>query len=481
MIFTSFDFLIFFLILLILYFTLRGRLVRQWILLIASFVFYGWWDVRFLALIGLVILTSYGAAQGFQRFPTHRKKILIFSLSITLGVLGVFKYFGFFADNLQALLSSVGVESEFTLINIILPVGVSFYTFQGISYIVDVYRKDIPAETNLLRVALYIAFFPQLVAGPIVRATEFIPQLETQRTVTGEDVSTGVREVLIGLIYKAIFADRIAIYVDQVFADIHAYDNVSIWIASFGFYSQIYFDFAGYSLMAIGFARLLGYNLSENFNYPYLAISITDFWRRWHISLSSWLRDYLYIPLGGNRNGLLMQNRNLMLTMLLGGLWHGASWNFVIWGALHGIALVTHKLYVMWRSSADDKSVEKDTRSFPRLAFMGAGIIFAWAVTQLFVFFCWVPFRLPSFSETWLAIQAMLFLREDLELERVLVPWAMFLPVWVDAFILGNRFRFERWLPECNLYIRVALMGAIFALLLMLVPLGVKAFIYFQF
>ncbi|MEM6947405.1 MAG: MBOAT family O-acyltransferase, partial [Pseudomonadota bacterium] len=333
-----------------------GHEARLTVLLLASGIFYGWWDMRFLALIGGVIFVSWWTARvaaPLEPGSARRRLLLTGAIAANLAVLAAFKYFGFFSESAAATLSAMGLQPSWPVINILLPVGISFYVFQAISYIVDTARGQLAPEPRLRRVALYVAFFPQLVAGPIVRAARFFPQMERPKRLSRRLLVSGGRAILIGFAYKAGIADNLAPLVDPVFgsalepgdADLSVWSNSALIGATVAFAAQIYFDFAGYSLMAIGVARLFGFHIPRNFDYPYSALSIADFWRRWHISLSSWLRDYLYIPLGGNRRGNAITYRNLMATMVLGGLGHGAAWTFVIWGALHGAALSLHRAF----------------------------------------------------------------------------------------------------------------------------------------
>ena len=361
------------------------------------------------------------------------------------------------------------------VIQILLPVGISFYVFHGISYIVDVYRGVIPAQRNPTIVALYISYFPQLVAGPIVRAGDFIPQLNSNVTVDAGSVREGLRDFIIGLIYKLTFADPLAQMVDPVLSQVSLYDNASIRAAVLGFYAQIYFDFAGYSLMAIGLARGMGYRFPANFDYPYLATNIADFWRRWHISLSTWLRNYLYIPLGGNRCGPVKQYRNLILTMLLGGLWHGASWNFVLWGGLQGLALAVHRLF----RGSDPAGTSPKPRLYTSIP--------AWLLTQVFILLAWIPFRLPEFSQTIEAFSALTELRHGVVKKSANLSYlSLCLPLAADS-LLGlyrRRPHASGWLPLPERWHPVAvpfLLGLIFALVLITISMSVKSFIYFQF
>ena len=478
MIFTTLEFFIFFTVVISIYWKLQGLFVKQRFLLVASVIFYGWWDYRFLALVGTAILVAYFAALGMQARQRQKKALLVTAISLLLGILGVFKYANFFTENLNSLVTIFGMTAAPREFDITLPVGISFFTFQALSYVIDVYKGVLPAERRFDAVALYIIFFPQLVAGPIVRAENFLPQLQQEPKFNHREAAVGVKLFLIGFLYKAVFADSIAPVVDTVYGDVDAYDNYSLFMATLGFSAQIYFDFAGYSIMAIGIARMLGYKLPRNFNFPYVATSITEFWRRWHISLSSWLRDYLYIPLGGNRNGAFARNRNLMITMLLGGLWHRASWNFVVWGGLHGIALTLHKGFKYLCGRYRDLI----PRGIPPLVWLMA----AWAVTQMFVLLCWVPFRAQSFDDTLIIWQSMVGWREDVALQKAQLSTTMILlPLLVDTFLVSKRMRMPsrviNMVSNTSPMVLLMAFGVIFGLALLLVPLRVENFIYFQF
>lgn len=347
MVFNSLEFFLFLPIVLGLYWVLR-RPAQNLLLLAASYVFYGWWDYRFLSLIAASTVLDFFVARGIDRSRSQRIRQagLLLSLVGNLGILGFFKYFDFFASSAVALLNRLGLGADAPTLSIVLPVGISFYTFQTIGYTFDVFRRRIPAERNLITFAVYVAFFPQLVAGPIERARRLLPQIQAER---GRPAASALWSagwlVLIGLFQKVVLADGLAGVVEDRFADPSAHGAVSLLLGVWAFSIQIYGDFAGYSNIARGTARLFGIEIMRNFEQPYLARNITEFWRTWHISLSTWLRDYLYIPLGGNRRGSRRTYLNLMLTMLLGGLWHGAAWGFVVWGGVHGFLLVLHRLF----------------------------------------------------------------------------------------------------------------------------------------
>ena len=474
MIFTDWIYFVFFAAVFAAHWLARGRETRLTVLLIASTVFYGWWDWRFVFLIGFVILIAWACAlrAGDRGLSEARRKTAMWvGVGTALGVLGVFKYFGFFVDSGVAALQALGLNAARPTLSILLPVGISFYVFQAISYVVDVWRGDLRAETRLRRVALYIGFFPQLVAGPIVRAASFFPQMDRDQRLTRALVWSGVRAFLLGFAYKAGLADNIAPVVDPVFADVNAWSNEALVAATLAFGAQIYFDFAGYSLMAIGVARLFGYYIPENFHWPYASTSITEFWRRWHISLSGWLRDYLYIPLGGNRKGRALTYRNLMITMLLGGLWHGAAWTFVVWGALHGGALAVHK-WLMERLPAMPGVAAAQS---------AAGWVAGLVLTQVFVLFTWVPFRAESFADTFTVWAAMTGLRAETGLTLPWSVWLIPLAVGLDAVIAkaGVRRRLGGLFARPSVY--WGGLGVVTGLLIALYPLNPAPFVYFQF
>ena len=388
MLFNSPLFLIFFAVTYILYLATRRSLpIQNALLLIASYVFYGAWDWRFLSLIWASTAVDYLAAIGIEASHTQRRRrlFLIASVTFNLGLLGFFKYYDFGISSFATLLSQFGFTPHLPTLRLILPVGISFYTFQTMSYSIDVYRGKCHAERNPLVVALYVAFFPQLVAGPIERACRLMPQLKQPRVVSRRDLLIGAHQILLGYFKKVVLADSLAPMVDQVFASPHSYSGMIVLLATLGFAVQIYGDFAGYSLIARGLARLMGIELMVNFRFPYFADSPRDFWRRWHISLSSWLREYLYIGLGGSRLGRVRTYVNLMITMILGGLWHGAAWNFVLWGFYHGVLLVIwHALEGLdfgWKRKNALRS------------------IFSISTTLGFTLFGWILFRCSSTAQ----------------------------------------------------------------------------------
>ncbi|MGD9752256.1 MAG: MBOAT family protein [Acidimicrobiia bacterium] len=360
-----------------LYWQLRHR-AQNTLLLLASYVFYGAWDWRFLSLIWASTLLDHTVGRRLEVTDGERarKALLWVSVTVNLSLLGVFKYFGFFSDGLESLLNGLGVGWAAPTVDIVLPVGISFYTFQTISYTFDVYRRAIPATRNLADFALYVAFFPQLVAGPIERAAHFLPQITAARPrPTREQLHSALGLLALGLFKKVVVADTLAITVDQAFGNPAGQSSLNLLFGVYAFAFQIYADFSAYSDLARGSARLLGFDLLENFRQPYLSPNIQVFWRTWHISLSNWLRDYLYVPLGGNRAGAVRTSVNLALVMVLGGLWHGASWNFVIWGAIHGALLMAHRAF---GGRAATPTEVPALRDLPRVVLTFHAVCFAW-------------------------------------------------------------------------------------------------------
>ncbi len=372
MVFSSPRFVVFLFVVLAVLWRLKRREGQKLFLASASCLFYAAWDYRYLGLLLLVSGIDYfcGAWIASTSSLLRRRLLLGASLVSNVGILGYFKYYGFLASNLQA------VGLDLPVRDILLPAGISFYTFKSMSYTIDVYRGHLPPVANWRDYATFITFFPELIAGPIVRASAFLPQLARAIGPTAESLRVGAGLFLIGLTKKSLLADRLATVADPVFSDPSSYGAASVWAGVIAYSLQIYCDFSGYSDIAIGTAKMIGYDLPENFNMPYLATNVAEFWRRWHMTLSAWLRDYLYIPLGGNRLGPSRAYANLFVTMLLGGLWHGASWNFVFWGALHGCALAAHRAW--------------SARGLRLNETLGRILTFS------FVTLCWIPFRAPS-------------------------------------------------------------------------------------
>ena len=350
MLFNSLDFAIFLPIVFILFWIIPNKnLTSQNLLIVfSSYVFYGWWDWRFLSLI--IFSTVVDFLVGQQLSKEHkdimRKLLLFISLFINLGFLAIFKYYNFFLENFIEAFNLFGMKINANSLNIILPVGISFYTFQTLSYTIDVYNRKLLSTKNFLAFSAFVCFFPQLVAGPIERASNLLPQFYKKQVFYYTNISEGVKSIIYGFFLKLVIADRVAIYVNTIYNNVDAHEGLSFVLATIFFAIQIYCDFAGYSLIAIGTARLFGFKLMKNFNRPYFSFSVSEFWRRWHISLSSWFRDYLYIPLGGNKvsnNRILI---NILITFVISGLWHGANWTFIIWGALNGLYIIIEKFLI---------------------------------------------------------------------------------------------------------------------------------------
>jgi alginate O-acetyltransferase complex protein AlgI len=470
MLFTEPRFFVFFLFVAILYWSIKSNLYRKIILLVASYAFYAAWDFRFLSLILLSTFVDYAAAIKIERAATqkHRTQWLGLSLAVNLGVLFIFKYFDFFSQSLSSLMNYLGVEVSYNTLNIILPVGISFYTFQTLSYTIDVYRKQINARYSILDIAVFVAFFPQLVAGPIVRAVEFLPQIDTLRHFSRVPVKACMVLFLIGYIKKAGISDNIAPYVDMVFGNPGLYDSAAIFSAVLLYATQIYCDFSGYSDMAIAIAGLLGFRLPLNFFAPYFSKNLTDFWRRWHISLSSWLRDYLYIPLGGNRSGELMTYRNLMTTMVLGGLWHGASWNFIVWGTLHGCGLSVNRIVQKFGSPG-------------RLQGLYSNVI-SMTITFYFVCLAWIFFRAQDMGDALFLARVWLFGGAAGSETIPYEPWIYLAPIVILLHWLFYKIDVLSWLEEhAPWHIFSLAYGILFAFSIALIPVDYRPFIYFQF
>lgn len=460
--FASLDFILFFAIVVLGCLVLdRGSSPRprEVFLLLASYFFYGYWDWRFCFLLLFVTLSSWLAAMH-----GGSKVVFVTGIVVPLAVLGFFKYFNFFADSIAVL-----TGRPFDAWNIILPVGISFYTFQALSYVIDVQRGKLPVERDFIRLALYLSFFPQLVAGPIVRASDFLPQLPQRRRVTGENLRMGVQIMLFGLLKKLVLADHLSVFVDDFYAAPETFHWLSAVLAVMSYSLQIYLDFSGYSDIAIGCAKCLGYDFRPNFNLPFLSVSVTELWRRWHISLSTWLREYLYIPLGGNRRGKGRTLLNLLLTMLIGGLWHGANWTFVFWGGLNGLALCLERVKPPSRASAPARIL---------------GVLGTFA----FFTFTFIFFRADSFEKAWRVLRVISTLNDGI---RQPFLWSFVAFAAVGICSLAAIFRsLKQNLPtpegfylalDLSRPLQLALFFVELGLLLGLAYTGAHPFVYFQF
>jgi alginate O-acetyltransferase complex protein AlgI len=462
MLFTSLEYLLFFSAVFAIYWSLPSARSRLTCLLLASIWFYVSWNPWCLGLILAAGLNVYAAGLALEhtRRPGARRGLLIASIAINLGLLAFFKYGAFVAKSALALWHGLGGSSSWRAPDILLPLGISFYTFETISYVVDVYRGRTRAARDPLEFALYVVFFPRLIAGPIVRPHEFLPQLRRWHLFSWDRFQVGLQFVVIGYLKKAALADHLCPIVDQVFGNPDAYGTAAVWLGVLAYTAQIYLDFSGYSDIAIGSAHLLGYSLPRNFNLPYLARGLGEFWHRWHISLSTWLRDYLFIPLGGSRGTAWQTARNLLVTMVLGGLWHGANWTFVAWGLYHGLLLIADRFgprgrWLPWRTMP---------------------------ATLLAVCVGWVFFRAQTFTTAFTLLGRMFCPTAGLGLSPLdTLTVGLVLGVLAVGHVLQASWdvrRVERRLPA-------PVLGTLLALLLLLtlvlIPEDGKGFIYFQF
>lgn len=477
MLFNSFTFILFFFIVYLLYRNLSHK-GQNVLLLIGSYIFYMSWNWKFLSLILLSTVVDYfcGLKVHTSKTDFRKKSYLVLSIVVNLGVLAFFKYYNFFAENLVALTSMFGwVPGDVTL-DIVLPVGISFYTFQTMSYSIDIYRKDIEPERNILNFALFVAFFPQLVAGPIERARSLLPQLQVPRKITNELIQKGVWMILWGYFLKVFVADNMGLIVDNVFAKSGIIPGGEALLGIYAFAFQIFGDFAGYSSIAIGVAALMGIHLRTNFLFPYFVTNPQDFWRHWHISLSSWLRDYLYIPLGGNRGGEAKLYRNLFLTMLLGGIWHGAAWTFVIWGVYQGGILIVHRYFSPYVSQwTGNKSMSDPYQKSIRVA----KVVFMFQITCI----GWLIFRADSVDQIVSFFQSIFFnitayspeiLYYSLQLSFLALP---LLIIQFFQFKYGV----ENSLKRFPVYSRYAIYLGLYYFIIVFGEYGSREFIYFQF
>ncbi len=473
--FASLQFAFFFIVVYAAYWQL-GPENRKRLLLVASLAFYALWDWRFVGLLALCSVTDFTAGGQISKSTSRcwQKLWLGVSLGVNLGVLGFFKYFNFFAETLVALLNSVNLHASPVLLRVALPIGISFYTFRSLSYTFDIYRGQLKPTRSLLDYALFVAFFPVLGAGPIVRARQFLPQLARNRPFNPADLDAGFSRFVLGLCKKALIADTLGLYlVDPVFARPTSFAPGVLWLALAGYSIQIYADFSGYSSMAIGVSRALGFKIGENFKFPYLAVSISDFWRRWHISLTSWLRDYLWwsvasrIPFAAR----LRSSAALVFVFLVSGLWHGAGWTFVAWGGIHGIALAVNQQWIRWREGR-----QASGRNAAWLSSLAAGLL-----TYLLVTLAWLLFRAPDFTSAWVFLRGMFGGAGGSGIELPVVVYvaaAGFIIDHVAGYLLERK-------PETPQRLPAPVRGLAYAGLLVLLwhgmPDHANQFIYFRF
>ena len=475
MIFSSFRFLIFFPLVLLLYFACKRLRYRQYLLLMASYVFYASWDPRFLSLIIISTLVDYVVGLRLPGCTSDRKRLawLMVSIIVNLGILCTFKYAGFFIGSFQALLGFVGLQTNPVMLDLILPVGISFYTFQTMSYSLDIYRRKLEPTRNFIEFAVFVAFFPQLVSGPIVRAVEFLPQIRRNIVIWWTDVAEGINRFAIGFTKKVFIADNVSGYVDRIFENPSGYDAATVWMGSIGFAVQVYCDFSGYSDMAIGSARIMGFRLPENFRFPFTATNIGDFWRRWHITLYSFMRDYLYIALGGSRVGQARLLFNVLFTMTIIGLWHGANWQFVAWGFFNGLLIVGYRLLMIPISRSGGTMKFLDTLP---------GKILRVFIVNIFFFIGLAIFRAPHIFVSVESVWRMLIF--DGAGERLFDP----LILWFYGLVMVCSVACELNLPgriaaRATLPLPLQVLGytALIVFLAIFGACDTQAFVYFQF
>ncbi len=473
MVFNSLQFVWFFIVVYAAYRLLPHR-AQNWLLLVASYYFYAAWDWRFLGLLIASTLVDFtcGLWLGRSRSPATRKALLCLSLGFNLLLLGFFKYFNFFADSLQAMVGALGGQLDFVTVRILLPVGISFYTFVTMSYVIDVYRRDISPTRNLLDFAVFVAYFPHLVAGPILRASRLLSQIASPRHVTREQMRDGLWLIGWGFFQKIFVADNLASVANMVFDPGAHLTGVNVLLGTYAFAFQIYGDFAGYSNIARGTSKLMGIELIENFRFPYLVRTPQDFWRNWHISLSTWLRDYLYIPLGGNRGSAARTRRNVLITMVLGGLWHGAAWTFVLWGTYHGLLLIAYR--------------EADRVRATHAWLTGKGAlawITSWGVMFHLTCFGWLIFRARSVSQLE-ELSGSLFTRfapASVNVEAILVPLLMYTTPLLLVHASEALYDDLLIVPRLPPGVRYSVYAATFYLMMLFGNFGGAEFIYFQF
>jgi alginate O-acetyltransferase complex protein AlgI len=469
MVFNSLHFVWFFLVVYAAYRLLPHR-AQNWLLLVASYYFYAAWDWRFLGLLVGSTLVDYTCARALERTEgaTRRRLLLALSLGFNLTLLGFFKYFNFFADNLHALFGSLGWSLDFVTIKVLLPIGISFYTFVTMSYVIDVYRRDVTPTHSLLDFAVFVAYFPHLVAGPILRASRLLPQIAQPRAVAGEQIRDGLWLIAWGFFQKIYVADNLAEVVNRVFDPAAHPSGINVLLAVYAFAFQIYGDFAGYSNVARGTSKLMGIELVENFRFPYLVGTPQAFWRNWHISLSTWLRDYLYIPLGGSRGSAWQTRRNLFLTMVLGGLWHGAAWTFVLWGCYHGLLLVA------FREGARLAGSVRPGR-----------ILRAAATVAMFHLTCagWLMFRARSGTQLVALSEALVrrFSVASVDVGGVLLPLLLYMAPLLLVHACEAYYDDLAIVPRLPRLVRYSVYAATLYLTVLFGNFGGAEFIYFQF
>lgn len=479
MLFNSLDFAVFLPLVFLLYWALRGvhRQAGNIILLLASYVFYGWWDPRFLSLIAFSTLLDFFLGRAIQDTlaPPERKILVWTSLGVNIGLLAYFKYFNFFLAELDGAFAFFGQPLHASRLDIILPVGISFYTFQTLSYTLDVYNKRLTATRDPIAFAAFVSFFPQLVAGPIERASNLLPQFATPRIFSRTAATDGMRQILWGLFKKVVIADNCAEQVDRIFGDHELAKGSTLLLGAVLFAFQIYGDFSGYSDIAIGTARLFGFQLMRNFAFPYFSRDIAEFWRRWHISLSTWFRDYLYIPLGGSKGGTGMKVRNTFIIFLVSGFWHGANWTFIVWGALNAIYFLP---LLLAKRNRQNLGIVAEGRWLPSIGEVGRML-----VTFVLTCVAWVFFRAPDVSTALAYLQGMLepSLFSVPELKQPLLIPLLLLFIAMEWFGREGEYALERMGLEWPRVLRWSAYSALILLMGLFMRTEEVPFIYFQF
>jgi alginate O-acetyltransferase complex protein AlgI len=473
MVFNSLHFVWFFILVYAAYRVLPHR-AQNWLLLVASYYFYASWDWRFLGLLIAPTLVDFCCALALDRSrsPVTRRALLSLSLGFNLTLLGFFKYFNFFADNLHVVFGSLGWQLDEVTLRVLLPIGISFYTFVTMSYVIDVYRREIPATRNLVDFAVFVAYFPHLVAGPILRASRLLPQIALPRTVTREQMRDGVWLIAWGFFQKIFVADNLAGVVNLMFDPAAHPTGVNVLLGTYAFAFQIYGDFAGYSNVARGTSKLMGIELIENFRFPYFVRSAPEFWRHWHISLSTWLRDYLYFPLGGSRGSAGRTRLNLLITMMLGGLWHGAAWTFVLWGVYHGLLLIAYR--------------EADRARALHAWITGNGALAratSWAVMFHLTCCGWLIFRARS-ARQLADLSVSLFTNfapASVNVSAVLAPLLLYTTPLLLVHVIEAYYDDLLIVPRLSPGMRYSVYAATFYLTMLFGNFGGAEFIYFQF
>lgn len=478
MIFNSFSFLIFFPIVFLIYWYLgkKSLMYQNYFLLFASYFFYSYWDYRFTFLLLFSTLLDYVSGIKIQNSKTEKLKNFWFwmSILINIGFLGVFKYFNFFVESFTDLLNSIGLQVNPFTINVILPIGISFYTFHGLSYVIDIKKERIKAETNFVDYSLFVSFFPLLVAGPIERATHLLPQIKRERTFNYSKSVDGLKQILWGLFKKIVIADNCAYYVNEIFENYETFSSTTLVLGAVLFAFQIYGDFSGYSDIALGTARMMGFELLKNFNFPYFSRSIAEFWRRWHISLSSWFKDYLYIPLGGSQVNLWKKVRNTFIIFLVSGFWHGANWTFLVWGGLNALFILPSIFLKSNRNNLEIVATNKWLPSFIEL--------FQMVRTFALVVLCWIFFRANSLEEAFdyiLKIFNPNTLGTSMEFQKIIFLLIAFM-ISVEWFNRNNSYGFKEF-PFADKKIVKLLLYYFLLVVLFLYAKKSDSFIYFQF